>query len=80
MRIELFRLRALVDGSAKGIRRAIAETLAANGTEAGISGSKRTNCQRVIAEICGMAPSRRLVRAPGDTAGEVDILFNDVGT
>jgi NAD(P)-dependent dehydrogenase (short-subunit alcohol dehydrogenase family) len=80
MRIELSRLRT-VDGSARGIGRAIAETLAANGAEVAINASKEGERRaRVIGEIRGTVPSGRLVRAPGDAAGEVGILFNDVGT
>jgi NADP-dependent 3-hydroxy acid dehydrogenase YdfG len=80
MRIELPRLRALVNGSAGGIGRAIAETLAVNGAEVAIDGRNKADVERVIGEIRGTVPSGRLVRAPGDAVGEIDILFNDVGT
>jgi NADP-dependent 3-hydroxy acid dehydrogenase YdfG len=79
MRNALPRLGALVNRSAGGIGRAIAETLAVNGAEVVIDERKKADVERVIGEIRGTVPSGWLVRAPGDAVGEIDILFNDVG-
>jgi 3-oxoacyl-[acyl-carrier protein] reductase len=81
MRIELPGLRAPVTGSTKQIGRAIAETVAADGAAVAIGGRKKADdVEPVIGEIRATVPSGRLVRASGDTAGEADILFKNVGT
>jgi NAD(P)-dependent dehydrogenase (short-subunit alcohol dehydrogenase family) len=91
MQVDLSGLRALVTGFTKGIGRAVAETLAANGAEVVINGRKVADVERVIAEIHATQPKARLVPAPGDAAnakgvaaiikaaGDVDILVNNVG-
>jgi NAD(P)-dependent dehydrogenase (short-subunit alcohol dehydrogenase family) len=91
MQVDLSGLRALVTGSTKGIGRAVAEALAANGAEVAVNGRKAADVERAIAEISAALPKARLVAAPGDAAtaagvaaiikaaGEVDILVNNVG-
>jgi NAD(P)-dependent dehydrogenase (short-subunit alcohol dehydrogenase family) len=91
MKVDLSGLRALVTGSTKGIGRAVAETLAANGAEVVINGRKDADVERAMAQIRTKFPKSRLVPAPGDAAtaagvaaiikaaGEVDILVNNVG-
>jgi NAD(P)-dependent dehydrogenase (short-subunit alcohol dehydrogenase family) len=91
MHVDLSGLRALVTGSTKGIGRAIAEVLAANGAEVVINGRKAADVERAIADISHRLPDARLVAAPGDAAtaqgvtaiidaaGDVDILVNNVG-
>jgi NAD(P)-dependent dehydrogenase (short-subunit alcohol dehydrogenase family) len=91
MRVDLSGLRALVTGSTKGIGRAIAEVLAANGAEVVINGRKAADVERAIAEIRATVHEAKLISAPGDAAsalgvaaiikaaGEVDILVNNVG-
>jgi NAD(P)-dependent dehydrogenase (short-subunit alcohol dehydrogenase family) len=91
MHVDLSGLRALVTGSTKGIGRAIAEALAANGAEVVINGRKKADVDRSLAEITRKVPEARLSAAPGDAAtsqgaaaiiaaaGDVDILINNVG-
>jgi NAD(P)-dependent dehydrogenase (short-subunit alcohol dehydrogenase family) len=91
MQVDLSGLRALVTGSTKGIGRAVAETLAKNGTEVAINGRKAADVERAIAAIRAAQPDARLVPAPGDVAtaegvaavikaaGDVDILVNNAG-
>jgi NAD(P)-dependent dehydrogenase (short-subunit alcohol dehydrogenase family) len=91
MQVDLSGLRALITGSTKGIGRAIAQTLAANGAEVVINGRKATDVERTIAAIRSALPKARLASAPGDAAtaegaasiieaaGDVDILVNNVG-
>ncbi|HUD85369.1 MAG TPA: SDR family oxidoreductase [Xanthobacteraceae bacterium] len=91
MKVDLSGLRALVTGSTKGIGRAVAEALAANGAEVAINGRKAADVEYAIAEIRAELPKARLVAAPGDAAtaqgvaaiikaaGEIDILVNNVG-
>lgn len=91
MQVDLSGLRALVTGSTKGIGRAIARELAANGAEVVINGRKAADVERAIAGLRAALPNGRLAAAPGDAAtaagvasiitaaGEVDILVNNVG-
>jgi NAD(P)-dependent dehydrogenase (short-subunit alcohol dehydrogenase family) len=91
MHVDLSGFRALVTGSTKGIGRAIATTLAANGAEVAINGRKAADVNRAIIDIRGQLPKARLVAAPGDAAtaqgvadiikaaGDVNILVNNVG-
>jgi len=91
MQIDLSGLRALVTGSTKGIGRAIAETLAANGAEVVINGRKAGDIEAAITDIRRKLPKARLAAAPGDVAsadgvasiinaaGAVDILVNNAG-
>ena len=91
MQVDLSGLRALVTGSTKGIGRAVAETLAANGAEVAINGRKAAEVERTIAAIRSAQAGARLVAAPGDistaegvaavieAAGDVDILVNNAG-
>jgi NAD(P)-dependent dehydrogenase (short-subunit alcohol dehydrogenase family) len=91
MKVDLSGLRALVTGSTKGIGRAVAEALAANGAEVAVNGRKAADVEHAIAEIRAELPKARLVAAPGDAAtaqgvaaiikaaGEIDILVNNVG-
>ncbi len=91
MRVDLSGLRALVTGSTKGIGRAVAEALSANGAEVVINGRKAPDVARAIADIRAKLPNARLMPAPGDAAtaagvaaiikaaGDVDILVNNVG-
>ena len=91
MHVDLSGLRALVTGSTKGIGRAVAHTLAANGAEVVINGRNAADVERAIAQMQAALPKGRFVPAPGDAAtaqgvatiieaaGEVDILVNNVG-
>jgi NAD(P)-dependent dehydrogenase (short-subunit alcohol dehydrogenase family) len=91
MQVDLSGLRALVTGSTKGIGRAIAHELAANGAEVAINGRKAVDVTQAIEAIRKAVPKARLVAAPGDAgsaegvaaiiaaAGDVDILVNNVG-
>jgi len=79
MRIERPPRRPPVAGSANEVGRAIAQTLAANGPEGAFDGRKKADVERVIGEFCGMVPRRPLACAPDGAAGEIDILFVNVG-
>ncbi|RAI44031.1 SDR family NAD(P)-dependent oxidoreductase [Rhodoplanes roseus] len=91
MQVDLSGLRALVTGSTKGIGRAIAEKLAANGAAVAINGRKESDVAAAIAAIRKAVPAAELIAAPGDAgtragietiiqaAGDVDILVNNVG-
>jgi NAD(P)-dependent dehydrogenase (short-subunit alcohol dehydrogenase family) len=91
MQIDLSGLRALVTGSTKGIGRAIAQVLAANGAEVVINGRKAVDVEQTIAALRAALPKARFLAAPGDAAtaggvaniisaaGDVDILVNNVG-
>ena len=91
MQVDLSGLRALVTGSTKGIGRAIARELAANGAEVVINGRKAPDVEQAIVGLRAALPSGRFAAAPGDVgtaagvagiitaAGEVDILVNNVG-
>ena len=71
MRIELPPRRPPVAGSANEVGRDIAQTLAANGPEGAFDGRKKADVERV--------PRRPLACAPDGAAGEIDILFVNVG-
>jgi NAD(P)-dependent dehydrogenase (short-subunit alcohol dehydrogenase family) len=91
MQIDLSGLRALVTGSSKGIGRAIAQALAANGAEVVINGRKAADIELAITTIRAAVPQGRLTAAAGDVAtaegvasiiraaGDVDILVNNAG-
>jgi NAD(P)-dependent dehydrogenase (short-subunit alcohol dehydrogenase family) len=91
MQVDLSGLRALVTGSTKGIGRAIAEALAANGAEVLINGRKAADAEQAVKDIRGKLPKAQLAAAPGDVAtaegiaaiikaaGDVDILINNAG-
>jgi NAD(P)-dependent dehydrogenase (short-subunit alcohol dehydrogenase family) len=91
MQVDLSGLRALVTGSTKGIGRAIAQTLAANGAEVVIHGRKPADVEHAIAATRAAVPKARLLAATGDVAtaegvantikaaGDVDILVNNAG-
>jgi NAD(P)-dependent dehydrogenase (short-subunit alcohol dehydrogenase family) len=91
MQVDLSGLRALVTGSTKGIGRAIAETLAANGAEVVINGRKSPDVEAAIKDIRSKQPKARLAGATGDVAdaegvaniikasGAIDILVNNAG-
>ena len=91
MQVDLSGLRALVTGSTKGIGRAIARELAANGAEVVINGRKAADTEQAIVSLRATLPNGRFKAAPGDAgtaagvasiieaAGDVDILVNNVG-
>jgi NAD(P)-dependent dehydrogenase (short-subunit alcohol dehydrogenase family) len=91
MQFDLSGLRALVTGSTKGIGRAIASELAANGAEVAVNGRKAADVADTIASLQAALPKGRFRSAPGDVAtaegvaaiiaaaGDVDILINNVG-
>jgi hypothetical protein len=79
MRIELQGRRPPVAASANEIGWATAKTLAANGPEGAVDGGKKADLEGVIGEFRGTVSRRPLACAPGDAAGEVDILFDNVG-
>jgi NAD(P)-dependent dehydrogenase (short-subunit alcohol dehydrogenase family) len=91
MHVDLAGLRALVTGSTKGIGRAVANALAANGAEVAINGRKAADVDAAIAALRASLPQARLIAAPGDVAtaagvdaviaaaGDVDILINNAG-
>jgi NAD(P)-dependent dehydrogenase (short-subunit alcohol dehydrogenase family) len=91
MQFDLSGLRALVTGSTKGIGRAIASELAANGAEVVVNGRKAADVADTIASLQAALPKGRFRSAPGDVAtaegvaaiiaaaGDVDILVNNVG-
>src|SRR5277367_935339 len=91
MQVDLAGLRALVTGSTKGIGRAIAEALAANGAEVVINGRKTADVEQAVADIRAKLPKARVAGATGDVAtaegvatiikaaGNVDILVNNAG-
>ena len=91
MQVDLSGLRALVTGSTKGIGRAIARELAANGAEVVINGRKASDTEQAIASLRAALPKGRFKAAPGDVgtaagvasiieaAGDVDILANNAG-
>jgi NAD(P)-dependent dehydrogenase (short-subunit alcohol dehydrogenase family) len=91
MQVDLSGLRALVTGSTKGIGRAIAKALAANGAEVAINGRKAADVEQAITTIRAAVPKARLAAAAGDVAtaegvasivkaaGDVDILVNNAG-
>ncbi|MGA8649886.1 MAG: SDR family NAD(P)-dependent oxidoreductase [Xanthobacteraceae bacterium] len=91
MQVDLSGLRALVTGSTKGIGRAVAQALAANGAEVVINGRKAADVEQAIASLRAALPKALLKPAPGDAgsadgvakiieaAGDVDILVNNVG-
>jgi Dehydrogenases with different specificities (related to short-chain alcohol dehydrogenases) len=91
MQVDLSGLRALVTGSTKGIGRAIARELAANGAEVVINGRKAADTEQAIVSLRAALPKARFKAAPGDAgtaagvasiieaAGDVDILVNNVG-
>jgi NAD(P)-dependent dehydrogenase (short-subunit alcohol dehydrogenase family) len=91
MQVDLSGLRALVTGSTKGIGRAIAQALAANGAEVVVNGRKAADVEQAVATIRTALPKARLAAAPGDVAtadgvagiikaaGDIDILINNAG-
>ncbi|MPZ39351.1 MAG: SDR family oxidoreductase [Rhizobiales bacterium] len=91
MHVDLSGLRGLVTGSTKGIGRAVAQALAANGAEVVINGRKRADVDAAMATIKRAVPKAKLAAAPGDAAtaegvasiikaaGDVDILVNNIG-
>ena len=91
MQVDLSGLRALVTGSTKGIGRAIAQTLAANGAEVVINGRKAADIEQAMATMRAAVPKAGLAAAAGDVAtaegvasiikaaGDVDILVNNAG-
>jgi NAD(P)-dependent dehydrogenase (short-subunit alcohol dehydrogenase family) len=91
MQVDLSGLRALVTGSTKGIGRAIAQALAANGAQVVINGRRAADVEQAIAAIRAGVPAAKLAAAAGDVAtatgvadvikaaGDIDILVNNVG-
>ena len=68
MQFDLSGLRALVTGSTKGIGRAIASELAANGAEVVVNGRKAADVADTIASLQAALPKGRFRSAPGDVA------------
>ena len=56
MQVDLSGLRALVTGSTKGIGRAVAQALAANGAEVVINGRKAADVEQAIASLRAALP------------------------
>jgi NAD(P)-dependent dehydrogenase (short-subunit alcohol dehydrogenase family) len=91
MHVDLSGLRALITGSTRGIGRAIAKALAANGAEVVINGRRAAEVEQTIAAIYAEIPKAALAAAAGDiataegvagvvqAAGDVDILVNNAG-
>jgi 3-oxoacyl-[acyl-carrier protein] reductase len=86
---------AIVTGSSRGIGRAIAETLAANGATVVVNfNSSEAAAQEVIdsiessggtamavqADVSDFAAAQHLVKTTLDSFGQVDILVNNAGT
>src|SRR2546423_1308314 len=89
MQVDLSGLRALVTGSTKGIGRAIARELAANGAEVVINGRKAADTEQAIVSLRAALPKARFKAAPrvtvnavlpGPTLTEgVDAMFKSMG-
>ena len=86
---------AIVTGSSRGIGRAIAETLAANGAKAVVNyNSSEAAANEVVekitasggeaiaiqADVSDFSAAQQLVKTTLDTFGQVDILVNNAGT
>lgn len=90
MDLKLKNKTALVTGSTKGIGRAIAESLANEGTNVVINGRNKENVDSIVEEISKKYPSIRVIAAPFDLSKdqqrqdlfkqipEVDILVNNM--
>jgi len=68
MQLDLSGLRALVTGSTKGIGRAIAQALAANGAEVVINSRKAADIEQAMTTMRAAVPKARLAAAAGDVA------------
>src|SRR6478672_10930132 len=81
MQVDLSGLRALVTGSTKGIGRAIARELAANGAEVVINGRKAADTEQAIVSLRSALPKARFKAAPGDagTAAGVASIIEAAG-